>query len=364
MTLKRIEVSCVRNILTATLPFSPKINILYGNNGSGKTSVLEALYLLGLGRSFRTTKLNSLITHGNNMSTVFGLVDTGAPGEVPMGISRYRGGRREIQIAGRPVHLSSRLAELLPVQIMTPDSVQLLSGSPTGRRRFLNWGVFHVEHGFKKAWQVAEHSLKQRNALLRHAKIDHSILEIWTHQLFEAAQEIDRYRREYLEKFVPRFKEVLAQLLRARDIELSYSPGWDRSVSLLDALNSATDRDLKQGFTSLGHHRADIMLTASGRNVTDVFSRGEQKLAASALMMAQGQLMQTLTARHCTYLVDDLGSELDPEHRERLYRSFETLDCQVLVTAVDKDILAPYWSAKDTKLFHVEHGQVAPEEVK
>lgn len=363
MTLKRIEVSCVRNIVAATLCFSPKINILYGGNGSGKTSVLEALYLLGLGRSFRTSKLNSLITHGNDKSTVFGLVDTGRPGEVPMGISRYRGGRREIQIAGCAAHQSSRLAELLPIQIMTSDTVQLLSGPPTGRRRFMNWGVFHVEHSFKKAWQTAEHSLKQRNALLRHAKINHSMLEIWTHQLSEAAQEIDRYRREYLEKFVPQFKEVLTELLDVKNVELSYSPGWDRSVSLLDALQSAVGTDVKQGFTGLGHHRAEMMLKVSGRNVTDVFSRGEQKLVASAMMITQGQLMEKMTARHCTYLVDDLGSELDPEHRRRLYRSLENINCQVLITAVDKNILAPYWSAENTRLFHVEHGEVTLEEV-
>jgi len=363
MTLKRLEVSCVRNIVAATLSFSPQINILLGSNGSGKTSLLEALYLLGLSRSFRTIRLNSLITHGEDKSTVFGLIDTGVSGEVPIGISRYRGGGREIQIAGRPVHQSSRLAELLPVQIMTPDSVQLLSGPPIGRRRFMNWGVFHVEHSFKKAWQAAEHSLKQRNALLRHAKIDHPMLAIWTHQLAEAAQEIDRFRREYVEKLVPRFKEALAELLDVEDMELGYTPGWDRSGSLLDALNGAADKDLKHGFTSLGHHRADLMLRTSGRNVVDVLSRGEQKLVASALMMAQGQLMETLTARHCTYLVDDLGSELDPEHRERLFRSFERMNSQVIITAVDKGVLAPFWSGENTSLFHVEHGQVAPEEV-
>lgn len=363
MTLKRFEVSCVRNIVSATLCFSPKINILYGSNGSGKTSVLEALYLLGLGRSFRTTRLNSLITHGNDKSTVFGLVDSGVTGEVAMGISRYRGGRREIQIAGSSVHQSSRLAELFPIQIMTPDTVQLLSGPPIGRRRFMNWGVFHVEHSFKKAWQTAEHSLKQRNALLRHAKINHQMLEIWTHQLSAAALEIDRFRREYLEKFVPHFKKVLTELLDVKDIELSYSPGWDHSVSLLEALKGSVARDVKQGFTGLGHHRAEMMLTVSGRNVIDVFSRGEQKLVASALMITQGRLMEKEAARQCTYLVDDFGSELDPAHRQRLYRTFEKTNCQVVITAVDKKILAPYWSAENTRLFHVEHGEVTLEEV-
>jgi DNA replication and repair protein RecF len=363
MTLKQVEVSCVRNIVAATLSFSPQINILLGSNGSGKTSLLEALYLLGLGRSFRTSRLNSLITHGNDVSTVFGRVDMGESGDVPIGISRHRGGKREIQVAGRAVHQSSRLAELLPVQVMTPDSIQLLSGPPIARRSFMNWGVFHVEHAFKKAWQSAEHSLKQRNALLRHAKIDHSMLDVWTQQLSAAAQVVDRYRQEYLEQLVPRFEEALAKLLDVKKMELSYSPGWDRSVSLLDALNSATNRDMKHGFTSLGHHRAELTLKVSGRNVIDVFSRGEQKLVACALMMTQGQLIETLTTKHCTYLVDDLGSELDPEHRKRLFRSFEKMKCQVVITAVDRSILAPYSSVENTKLFHVEHGQFAPEEV-
>jgi DNA replication and repair protein RecF len=228
----------------------------------------------------------------------------------------------------------------------------------------MNWGVFHVEHSFKKAWQAAEHSLKQRNAVLRHAKIDYPMLDIWTHQLSDAAWEIDRYRREYFDKLVPAFEKVLADLLTVGDLELSYSPGWNRSVSLLEALKGAVDTDVKHGFTSLGHHRADMVLKVDGRNAVDVFSRGEQKLVASALMMAQGQLMEAMTARSCTYLVDDLGSELDPEHRERMYGLLNGMQSQVVMTAVDRITLAPYQRVTNTKLFHVEQGQVAPEEVR
>jgi len=363
MTLKHIEVSCIRNIEAATLALSSQINVLYGSNGSGKTSILEAVFLLGSGRSFRTTRINSMITHGRDTSTIFGLVDTIAQKQVPIGISRYRGGKRDIQIAGNAVHHASRLAELLPIQIMTPESVQLISGPPAKRRHFLNWGVFHVKHSFKKVWQAAESSLKQRNALLRHGKINHSMLETWNHQLSVAAEQIDRLRCEYVENFVPCFTEVLGDLLVGQEVELTYTPGWDRSRSLHEALNSSIDRDRQQGFTGFGHHRADLNLRVSGRNAAEVLSRGEQKLVACALMITQGQLMEKMTARHCTYLVDDLGSELDPVYRQKLCRAFEEMGCQVLITAVDRSILAPYWPTERTRLFHVKQGKVTFEEV-
>lgn len=364
MTLERFEVKCVRNIASATLSLSPGINILYGTNGSGKTSVLEALSLLGLGRSFRTTRLNTVLQHGSDISTVFGLVDTDAlVGKVPIGINRYRGGKREIQIAGKAAHLASQLAELLPVQIMTPESVQLLTGPPSGRRRFLNWGVFHVEHSFKKAWRNAEHSLRQRNTLLRHAKIDLSMLETWTHQLVETALEIDQYRLTYLKSFLPLFEEVLSELLVVKGIELSYAPGWDRSAGLANSLKESIERDRKQGFTGYGHHRADLMLKVLGRNAIDVLSRGEQKLVACALMMTQGRLMERIASRHCTYLIDDLGSELDSAHQHRLWSSFERMNSQAVITALSKEIFAPFSTNANTRLFHVKHGTVASDEV-
>jgi DNA replication and repair protein RecF len=189
------------------------------------------------------------------------------------------------------------------------------------------------------------------------------MLEVWTRQLAESAQTIDAFRYEYFESFIPHFKNLLAELLDVGDIELIYYPGWDRKRSLQDALEGVIRKDKERGFTSLGHHRADMIIKVAGVSATEVLSRGEQKLVASALMLTQGQLLRKLAEKKCTYLVDDLASELDPVHRKRLCGLLERIDCQVVITAVDEMALAPFWTTDNNKLFHVKHGKVTPQEV-
>ncbi len=361
MSLSRLAVTAVRNLHAVTLSPSPRINILYGANGSGKTSVLEAIHLLGLARSFRGSRLQPVIQHEEGACTVFGQVELASGGHSQLGITRDRQGDVQIRIDGRNVRSAAELAENLPLQLINPDSFRLLEGAPKLRRQFLDWGVFHVEHRFMPAWQRLQQALRQRNSWLRHGTLDAASQVAWDRELCSASEEIDRYRRDYIQALKPVFEETLRELLQLEGLTLSYYRGWDKERELSEILTASLGRDQQLGHTQAGPQRADLRLRLSHHNAADILSRGQQKLVVCALRIAQGHLANQTKRGQCIYLVDDLPSELDEHHRQALCRLLEDLNCQVFITCVDHDIVRDGWRAETpVSMFHVEHGRVTP----
>lgn len=365
MSLSRLSVSAVRNLQPVELAPSPRINLLAGDNGSGKTSVLEAIHLLGLARSFRTSRLTPLIQHGAEQAVVFGEVRLADGRHSQLGIARERSGECRIRIDGQNARSTAQLAELLPLQLINPDSFRLLEGAPKIRRQFLDWGVFHVEPRFLGAWQRLQAALRQRNSWLRHARIDAAAQAAWDRELCLASAAIDQYRRAYIQALKPVFETTLAQLLTLPELTLSYYRGWDRERELDEVLAASLLRDQQLGHTQAGPQRADLRLRIGSHNAADILSRGQQKLVVCALRIAQGHLVNRARHGQCVYLVDDLPSELDEQHRHALCRLLEDLDCQVFVTGVDGETLKDGWRT-DTPvaLFQVEQGRIESSGVK
>jgi DNA replication and repair protein RecF len=344
------------------LRLAPSINIFHGDNGSGKTSFLEAVSLLGLGRSFRSSRARSVINHHAERCEIFGQVERTQGGIVPVGISRTRAGAREIRIGGEAVAQVAALSRMIPLQLINTDSIGLLSGPPDLRRRFLNWGVFHVEQEFHTQWRRYQHCLRQRNALLRGGKMDRAQLQAWNGELAGSGELIDRYRDEYMNRLQPRFRAALGAIFPAAGVELGYRRGWDREAGLEQLLEREIDRDLARGFTQDGPHRAELLVTTDGRPAAETLSRGELKLVASALMVAQVTLLNESGSRECIYLIDDLASELDLSYRRRLCNLIQAGGNQVLVTSVTRESLEGCWTRESPRMFHVEHGRIDPEE--
>ncbi|MDN5513816.1 MAG: DNA replication/repair protein RecF [Pseudomonas sp.] len=359
MSLSRITVTGVRNLHPVTLSPSSRINILHGANGSGKTSLLEAIHLLGLARSFRSTRLQPVIHYEQPACTIFGQVQLAEGGTSNLGISRDRQGELQIRIDGQNARSAAQLADLLPLQLINPDSFRLLEGAPKIRRQFLDWGVFHVEHRFLGAWQRLQKALRQRNSWLRHGTLDGASQAAWDRELCSASEEIDSYRRAYIQALKPVFEQTLAELLHLDGLTLSYYRGWDKDRDLSEVLATSLLRDQHLGHTQAGPQRADLRLRLAGHNAAEILSRGQQKLVVCALRIAQGHLVNEAKRGQCIYLVDDLPSELDEQHRQALCRLLEDLRCQVFITCVDHELLREGWQT-DTPvaMFHVEQGRI------
>lgn len=360
MTLKRLSVRNLRNLESVDLVPSPRINLFFGENGSGKTSVLEAINVLALGRSFRSHKHKPLINHHSDEFTVFGRILSHSA-EVPLGVRRQANGQASFKANGVQVTSIAELAGYLPVQVINSDTFLLLEGSPKVRRQFIDWLVFHVEPQFFVTWKSAQRCLKHRNSLLRRGRIDSQELEVWDRELVVLSETIDRYRDQCIREFKSTFLELLESFVRIPGIDISYFRGWDRERGLSEVMEAGFERDLRQGYTHSGAHRADLRITVDGQPAAELLSRGQQKLVVCALKIAQGYIYAQKTRGACVYLVDDLPAELDRDHRAKLVDCLEALDTQVFITGVEQGALLADWQHKPEipkKVFHVEQGRV------
>lgn len=365
MHLDKLDIQGLRNLNHVNLDLSPGVNLFWGGNGSGKTSVLEAIYILSRGRSFRTRNLRAAINHQAPVFTCFGLLSRPGSSSLPLGVSRERSGKMTFKVAGEQIRTASRLAENLPTQLFNSDSFLLLEGSPAYRRRFIDWGVFHVEQSYRDLWVRFQKCLKHRNSLLRHGRIDRLELSVWDREFARLSVLVTRCREEYLEGLLPLVDRTVRRLGLPGKISFSFNPGWDVNKPLEEVvLPESHERDRHFGRTHMGPHRSDLKVYWDGRPATDVMSRGQTKILVTALKMAQGFHYRHATGRQCLYLLDDLPAELDADYRKRVGEMLQELGGQVFITGVDKADLERSWPTPTresfpTAVFHVEQGNIS-----
>jgi DNA replication and repair protein RecF len=367
MQVKKLNVQGVRNIRQAVLHPAPTINIIYGENGSGKTSLLEAIFLLGRGRSFRTRKLNSIISKSSESCTVFALLSKEsepALSEVPVGVSRSANGGFQFKVAGRQVNSASQLAANLPILLINSDSFTLITGGPGDRRRFIDWGVFHVEHEYRDIWRKFQRCHKQRNHLLRHDRMTPSQLFVWDREFVRLSEQVAIYRQRYFDKILPEFHKTLALLNNTLNIDLSLYRGWDVEQTLSEELKRNHQRDQNRKITHHGAHRADLRFICEGQPAAEVLSRGQEKLVVLALQIAQGRLLALANNTQCLYLLDDLAAELDQRHFAKGLGLLVELEAQLFMTGTSKELMQaalPEIRQGQISMFHVEHGEIEQE---
>ncbi|MEO7062480.1 MAG: DNA replication/repair protein RecF [Dokdonella sp.] len=355
MELQQLRINDVRLIERLELELGAGWNFFVGPNGAGKTSILEATYLLSHGRSFRTGAKEALVRGGAAGYSVFGRLRR-ADGSVDrVGVAR-NGNRLEARHDGDLVTMGD-LLHRAAVLCFEPGSHELISGASDLRRRFIDWGVFHVEQDFLGQWRRYQRALKQRNALLRGDASDGE-LDVWDHELALAAEPLTELRTRYCAQLRPILAAQLHDLLSelgAPDFE--FHPGFDPGQPLLSVLAGRRGRDRARGYTSAGPHRSDWSLTFEGAPRREYLSRGQEKLCAFACVMAQARLFAEISGEWPIIGLDDIASELDVEHQERIFATVHATRAQILATGTE---LPAAFSALDAKaaLFHVEQGRV------
>ena len=356
-TVNSVFLSGFRNIAEERLDLSPQLNIFFGKNGSGKTSVLEALYLLSCGRSFRAAKLDSVINVAATEVTVFIEVEGGGR----LGFTRSKAGKHSLKLSGEIQPNWEAAARTIPAQIIDANSFALLEGGPKSRRQFLDWGAFHVEPEFVRSWRSLKKCLANRNSLLKRRIRDPVEIKIWTEKFVAAAVSIDRARSAYFDGFRENFYSVYSDLDSefASRVEISYSRGWPNQDLLLDALGATYESDCRYGATQIGPHRADLLFRIGRDSVKETLSRGQQKILVCALKIAQGRYFTESAGRECLYLVDDLPNELDADNSVKVLKKLMELRAQIFVTCVDSnDLLFALSKEHKMSLFHMEHGMI------
>ena len=364
MRIQRLQLTHLRSLTALTLDASPEINLVHGANGSGKTSVLEAIHLLSVGRSFRTHQARYVITEGQAEATSFAqLVDEAGTQIGGLGVSRSSQGDLRARFNGQDIDTAG-LAALLPVQVIDADSFNLLDGSPSIRRQFIDWGGFHHSSRFISTWRGFQRALKQRNSLLKYGRIERSLLEVWNREFLSYSEELTKLRQAYVEVLVPQFEMILNALVGEElKVELRYSRGWDSEKNLETLLHEGLERDQRQGFTGYGPQRADLRFRVNGRSAAEHLSRGQKKLTVSALKLAQGEVYSKTSGRRCIYLIDDLPAELDARHLGKFCAYLKASGSQCFITCVNPQLLLELWGPTDQgRLYQLVNGKLTASE--
>lgn len=357
MGISQLDIVDFRNLRHVELIPDALFNIIVGHNGSGKTNLLEAIYLLNRGRSFRLAKHRNMVRIGASCATVFAQINS--PSVHRIGVE-IEGNRFKGKLDGQALRRSSDLAKTFPLTLITPDCSKLIQSSPGIRRKFLDLGLFHVKQDYFATWRRFMKALNQRNHALRIG--DKRQAGIWSAQLAQYGTWLHNARSDYICEFSESAVSILKELFSFNELCIQYQQGWEQRISYQDALDHSIEADLKRGFTQRGPHRANLNILIDGQRAEHYLSGGEQKIVACALILAQSALYKRITKRQYTVLVDDFAAELDGTRRANLLKVLLSLGNQVFLTATTKEVI----KLKDNEqhsMFHVKQGLVVQDNV-
>ncbi len=356
MPIKSISIDRFRNLQPTELQLSPQLNLFIGDNAAGKTSLLDSLYVLVRGRSFRERQLDKLVQNNSNgFRLVVQLMD-GDEKTIPVGMQRT-GSRLVCRIDGQPVRRLSELAELCPVQWLGAGLHAVIEEGPAYRRQLLDWGLFHVKPSYIVTWKRFQKLLKQRNAAIRQRS---GLREIraWDGELASAGEQLDLFRREYISALLPEIELLGSHFpIIEHAVSVNYKKGWPDDASFAETLSNTLEKDRDSGFTHSGPQRAELVFSYDGKPARERLSRGQQKVYVVALKLAQATLLYKETGKSSLFLFDDLGAELDTANQANVMKLLRAISAQVFVTSIS-DVDLTDWSADQVKRFHVKHGKV------
>ncbi len=362
--INQLTLQNFRNCQQVTCDFSSGLNLIVGDNAAGKTSIIEAIWTLATGRSFRTSKSHHLIQHQKNALTVFAQVTSS---HTTLQTNTHRLGlqktiqKTQLRIDNKTISSQSEMAQHLPVQLLTPESHKLLEEGPKARRQFMDWGCFHQSPQFMSLWRHYQRALKQRNyALKKH--LPKKQVQLWDQTLVENALKIDAIRQQYLNDLTPYLLTFCQTLMPEinENVVCQYRAGWPKNTNDLMALYALNfEKEKHLGHTQYGTHRADIRFKFAGQEAMNTLSRGQQKLFVCALLLAQASLHEKTLNEPVIMLIDDLPAELDATHRLKLLELLQILNIQHIITSTSKSLVSTL-NPSTTRHWKIKSGQLSP----
>lgn len=352
MHLARLGAENFRLFEQLSLQPHRRLNLVLGANAAGKTSLLEAIYCLARARSFRSNSSPEIAGSRQRRWAVAG--DFSVPGTPPANVRvAWDGGGMQLQLNQQNA-TTLELVRRFPVQVMEPGMHRLLQEGPGYRRSFLDWGVFHVEQNFMDCWRRFQRALRQRNHALRRGGAAREI-SAWNPELAESGLQMQDLREAHVSRLRQGLVAPMRQLLDTDQWELELVRGWsgENYAALLD---SALERDRRQGMTVEGPHRAELRIRLNEQQVKNRISRGQQKLMICALILAQAGLIEAASGRPPILLVDDFTAELADAFQSRLLGELLAYPGQVFLSAFERSGVLD--RELDAAVFHVEQGGV------
>ena len=352
MHIETLKIRNLRVLEKIDLAPGAGLNFVVGDNGAGKTSVLEAIYLAGRGRSFRHADAGPMIRHGAESVTVVAeIMDSSSGRQSILGVQREKKGLI-CRLDGQDVKRRSQLAEALPVQWIGSQPQLLLGLGPDIRRRFIDMGMFHVEHDYLETFSNYQRILRQRNAAIKQA--DRDAVRIWDQPLGKAGEILNDKRKAFVEDLLGRVLEILDSWATDFSVSYRYRAGWqEENKGLTAQLAEKVATDIKLGYTTTGPHRADLDFLVESGVAEKQLSRGQQKILVLALNLALMDFVSDRRGQVPVLLIDDLAAELDQKNRQRMVEELDRRRGQVFLTKIDHGALG---SIANAKTFHVEHG--------
>ncbi len=355
LCIEELKGLSVRNLGEFSIEPAPKLNFFYGPNASGKTSVLECVYLLSRIKSFRSKRINDVVTKGKEKLQVF------ARGKKEgkafyVGVEKGRG-ITGIKYDGEIIHTASEQAKRLPIYILTPDHHVLFTGTPKERRHWLDWSLFHVEQNYIEVWKSYHRALRHRNALLKTDRAIHSSeLKGWEKLMADETGKIDLMRKDYLSGLNQYLNNTHLPFVLSGEGRVEYLNNSYKNESLVLLLEESRKEDIIRGYTNIGPHRTDVSFSYDDFNVAKHLSRGQTKLFGAALVSSQVAMLKKAEI-DAMVLVDDLDAELDEESSVKMLNLLLANDSQTFVSSLTK----PAWLKQEKDkhaVFHVKHGKV------
>ncbi|MES2663056.1 MAG: DNA replication/repair protein RecF [Pseudomonadota bacterium] len=370
MKIRDLKIQNVRNLASTIAEFSSNLNVFTGDNGSGKTSILEAIYLGLLGKSFRTNSVSRYIKFNAEKTNVYIEIEDENNNLIDkIGFEKKRSGETLIFLNGQRLSSNIEIVKKLPILILSPEIETIFEGGPTERRKCIDWLMFHMKPNFYVEWRKFQQVLNERNALLKQSYVDPVSLKAWNNEFIKSAEIIHTYRYEILSEWIPYLLRYIQQNTEFSNVFIEYSPGWKCEIPLEQQLKERYPQDKIRGFTSLGPHRADLEIfveenTAHKKIAAEQYlSRGEQKLLHATFKLCQAEYISTEYDKNVVFLYDDFAAELDSTHQKWILNRLWALRSQVFITTpapsqTIKEIISQF---QNVKLFHVKQGQLLVE---